>query len=185
MSRMRLVVLAALATVALCPPASADEAIARLRAFEEVPALSSPGGGFFDADIAEDGQSIEFALTYFHLRGTVTQAHLHFAQRGVNGGIMLFLCSNLGNGPAGTQQCPPDGTADSPAIVFGTLDADDIVASAAAQGIAPLELHEVLRAMRAGAVYANVHSDIFPGGEIRGQLKFIRSEAEPVELDEP
>jgi hypothetical protein len=36
----------------------------------------------------------------------VTQAHIHFGPGRVNGGIMVFLCSNLGNGPEGTQPCP-------------------------------------------------------------------------------
>ena len=31
------------------------------------------------------------------------QAHIHFAQRGVNGGITVFLCTNLGNGPTGIR----------------------------------------------------------------------------------
>jgi hypothetical protein len=103
----------------------------------------------------------------------VTQAHVHFAQRGVNGGIMVFLCSNLGNGPAGTQACPPAGTKDNPAVVTGTFDAADIIGGANAQGIAPGEFLKVLRAIRAGSAYANVHSDLFPGGEIRGQLLFL------------
>jgi hypothetical protein len=30
----------------------------------------------------------------------------------------------------------------------------------------------VLRAMRASSTYANVHTDRFPGGEIRGQIRF-------------
>ncbi len=54
------------------------------------------------------------------------QAHIHVGQSGVNGGIAVFLCSNLGNGPAGTQACPP-----SPATVSGIADADDVLAVAA------------------------------------------------------
>jgi hypothetical protein len=33
------------------------------------------------------------------------------------------------------------------------------------------EFAELLIAIGAGVVYANVHSDIFPAGEIRGQLE--------------
>ena len=39
------------------------------------------------------------------------------------------------------------------------------------QGIDPGQYGELLRAIRAGATYANVHSSKYPGGEIRAQLK--------------
>ncbi len=147
-------------------------AFTRLRAFDEVPALSTPGGGRFESHITNE-DTITYELTYFNIKGVVTQAHVHFAQHGVNGGIMFFLCSNLGNGPVGTQACPPDGTRDNPTVVTGTIHAADIIAGANAQGISPGEFSEVLRAIRAGIAYANVHTDLFPGGEIRGQLLFL------------
>lgn len=146
--------------------AQGGTAVARLRAFEEVPALSTPGGGFFTATINEDGSEMNWELRYFNLEGSVTQAHLHFAQRGVNGGIVVFLCSNLGNGPFGTQVCPTDN-----GTVTGTIRAVDVT-GAPAQGIAQGELFSVLRGIRAGVVYANVHTNLFPAGEIRGQLQF-------------
>jgi hypothetical protein len=147
--------------------AQGGTAITRLRAFEEVPALSTPGGGFFTATINEDGTEVSWELRYFNLEGSVTQAHLHFAQRGVNGRIVVFLCSNLGNGPFGTQICPAgNGT------ISGTFRAIDVTGGAAVQGIAPGELFSVLRGMRAGVVYANVHTSAFPEGEIRGQVQF-------------
>ena len=46
----------------------------------------------------------------------------------------------------------------------------------ASQGAAPGELFSVLRGIRGGVVYANVHTDIFPGGEIRGHLIFAPSQ---------
>jgi hypothetical protein len=144
---------------------------ARLRGFDEVPAVSSSGGGHFDATINEEGTEVEWELSYFNLQGSVTQAHIHFAQRGVNGGIVVFLCSNLGNGPAGTPACPA-----SPGAVSGTFTFENIGAGANAQGIGPFEMPALLRAIRAGIAYANVHSDLWPGGEIRGQLSFTPSD---------
>jgi hypothetical protein len=82
----------------------------------------------------------------------------------------VFLCSNLGNGPAGTQLCPPP-----PATVSGTFTATDVIGPTA-QGIAPGELAELIDAIRAGKAYANVHSTRNPGGEIRGQINADRDD---------
>ena len=143
--------------------------VANLRGFDEVPALSTTGQGRFIATLNAAGTELTFQLNYSNLVGNVAQAHIHFGQLGVNGGIMLFLCTNLGNGPAGTQACPGTNSGG----VNGNLTAAEIVSSASAQGIALGEFSEVLRAIRAGIAYANVHSDLYPGGEIRGQLIFI------------
>jgi hypothetical protein len=167
-----MLVLTVLVALAAAPAlAQGGTAVTRLRAFEEVPALSTPGGGFFNATISEDGSEMTYELSYFNVEGVVTQAHLHFGQRGVNGGIMVFLCSNLGNGPAGTQACPAD-----PGAISGTIHAADVVGSAGSQGVAAGELFSVLRGIRGGVVYANVHTDRFPGGEIRGQVIFTPSD---------
>jgi hypothetical protein len=153
--------------------AAGPHARAQLDGFEEVPAVSTTGHGSLRATLSRDGSEIEYVLRYADLEGQVAQSHLHLGQRGVNGGVAIFLCSNLGNGPAGTPTCPPP-----PATITGTLTADDVVGPAA-QGIAPGELGEVLRALRSGAVYVNVHSDLFPGGEIRGQLRLNQRRDRP------
>jgi hypothetical protein len=148
-------------------------AVAHLRPIEEVPALSSAGTGEFVATINAAGTEINYALRYSNLSGTATQAHIHIAQKGVNGNIMVFFCTNLGNSPTGTptpQACPPSGT------ITGTIHAGDIIGPTS-QGIKVGELAKVVQAIRAGVAYANVHSDIFPGGEIRGQITFSRGGA--------
>jgi hypothetical protein len=53
--------------------------------------------------------------------------------------------------------------------VSGTLTATNVITQTG-QGISAAEFAEVIRAIRAGFAYANVHSDLFPGGEIRGQI---------------
>src|SRR5262245_11963848 len=92
------VLLATLALLAVALPAAAQDHFAiRLRGFEEVPALATPGGGRFTADINDDETEVTWHLEYKNLEGKVTQAHIHFGQEAVNGGISVFLCSNLGN----------------------------------------------------------------------------------------
>jgi hypothetical protein len=96
----------------------------------------------------------------------VTQAHIHFGARNQFGAnISVFLCSNLGNGPAGTQPCPP-----APATITGTVRPGDVIGPAPF-GIAPGEFDELMDAMEAGFTYVNVHSTKYPGGEIRAQIE--------------
>ena len=137
----------------------------RLSGYEEVPAVSTEGNGRFQARVASGRAEIAYRLRYRDLQGGVTQAHIHFGQRAVNGGISVFLCSNLGNGPMGTQACPP-----APATIEGTITAED-VGGPSVQGIAAGEFAELARAIDAGMTYVNVHSTLFPSGEIRAQLE--------------
>jgi len=135
---------------------------AKLTGYEEVPALSSPARGTFTA--TTDGDSLTYTLTYSGFPTPVLQSHIHFGQKGVAAGVSIFLCSNLGNGPAGTPACPsPSGT------VTRTVTAADVIGPAG-QGIAAGEWAEVIAAIRAGVTYANVHSQQYPPGEIRGQI---------------
>jgi hypothetical protein len=141
-----------------------------LGGYEEAPAVSTAASGRFQATVTPAGDAINFRISYAGLEGDVTQAHIHFGQKDVNGGISAFFCSNLGNGPAGTPACPP-----APATVTGTIEADDVIGPAA-QGIAAGEMAELVKAIRAGVTYANVHSTKFPSGEIRGQLGGVRAD---------
>ena len=77
--------LAVLAALCAAFPAYADgdKLRARLTGYEEVPPASTPASGEFEARISRDEGSIEYELTYSGLQGTVSMAHIHFAQRGV------------------------------------------------------------------------------------------------------
>jgi hypothetical protein len=140
--------------------------------YQEVPAISTTGNGTFKARIDRNGQQISYRLTYADLEGAVQQAHIHIGQRAVNGQIVAFLCSNLGNGPAGTPACPP-----APGTVEGTIEPADVLDTTApppetaGQGIEAGAFDELVDAIKAGATYANVHSTKWPGGEIRAQLE--------------
>ncbi|HEV8339936.1 MAG TPA: CHRD domain-containing protein [bacterium] len=143
------------------PAAPADgtfQVVARpLIGFDEVPPVSTVGRGTFRATVT--ATSIEYELTYNNLEGTASAAHIHFGQRWVSGGVAAFLCGGGDKPP-----CPPSGT------VTGTIDAADVIGPAT-QGIAAGEFVELRRAIRAGVTYVNVHSDLFPGGEIRWQIE--------------
>jgi len=175
MKSIRVALLAGVATLLLASPGSQDVAQADgqralradLRGFEEPPSVSSTGSGEFRARISPDETSFEYDLTFQDLEGDVTQSHIHIGQKGVNGGISIWLCGTAAlPGPPGTPSCggPRAGGASR------TVTAADVIGPAG-QGIAAGEFAEVLAAMREGFTYANVHSTRNPPGEIRGQIQ--------------
>ena len=144
---------------------------AALNGFQENPSISTTGRGHINLRINDGNNTIDYELSYddlegvgttpFVTNGVVLFSHIHVAARGVNGGVVVFLC-----GGGGKPACPtPSGT------VNGVIVASDI--SLAAQGFNPGEptaFDELARAIRAGFAYANVHTTRWTSGEIRGQL---------------
>ena len=155
-----------LAGTLCCVSASALAETVRipLRSYEEVPSVSSSARGEFRARIDQGATQIVYDLKYSGLQGAVRQAHIHLGQRGVNGGISVFLCQTASNiDPTGQAPvCPASGS------VSGVLQASNVIGPVA-QGLSAGEFAELVAAIRAGVAYINVHSTTFPGGEIRGQ----------------
>jgi hypothetical protein len=127
-----------------------------LSGFREVPkTLSVAGRG--TATLRVRGDAIRYELSYRALGSQVTAAHIHLGEDATAGGIAAFLCGG-GSKPA----CPsPGGT------VRGTVRAGDVL-PLADQDLPAGAIGELIRALRAGAVYVNVHTTEFPTGEIRG-----------------
>lgn len=140
--------------------AQTTDAQATLIGYEEVPAVSTVASGRFVATIDEAAQRIRYRLQYSNLEAPATGAHIHFGQRDVAGAVIAFLCGGGDKPP-----CPT-----TSGVVTGVIDPADIIGPTA-QGIAPGEFQEAVAAMKAGVTYANVHSEKFPGGEIRGQIR--------------
>lgn len=143
-----------------------------LRGGHENPPVISDGFGRFFANVIEgaDGvQEIQYQLRYNVAAGEsdVQQAHIHIANPGNNGGIVAFLCTNLD--AAAENDCPA-----SPGVVNDVILAEDVLAvtegDPAVTIIEPGDLDGLAKLMLDGATYANVHTDDFPAGEVRGQI---------------
>jgi CHRD domain-containing protein len=160
-----LVVAVAVAVVAIAAATGGHGIREKLTGYQEVPAVSTPGHGSFRASIDRQHSAIHYVLTYGGLESPATQSHIHFENRTNAGPVIVFLCTNLGNGPAGTQPCPANG-----GTISGTIRPADVLGGGAAQGLAAGEFNELVRAIKAGATYVNVHSVGHPAGEIRAQL---------------
>jgi hypothetical protein len=133
---------------------------ADLNGFHETPSVSTQGFGDFDARLVDDN-TLHYVFRYAGLEGGNSLfAHVHFGQVGVAGGVSFFLCG----GSTKPTPCPNvEGT------VEGDVTAADVIGPNG-QGIEPGSFDEILRAMRAGHAYANIHTTRWPGGEIRGQI---------------
>jgi len=167
MKKLPLATALAFALAAPAAFADGDKFRMNLIGYQEVPAVSTVATGQFQAEISRDEQFIDYELNYSGLQGNVTQSHIHFGQKSVNGGISIWLCTTaaITTAPAGTQTCPPSGT------ITGTISAANVVGPGGAQQLGSGELAEIIAAIRAGVAYVNVHTSISPGGEIRGQFR--------------
>jgi len=143
---------------------------ASLDGLQEVAAATiiTDGTGTFTATVNNDN-TLTYTLTYKNLSSAVLQAHIHIGATKVSGNITIFLCSNLGNGPAGTPACPDDATHSG--SVTRTVSAADVTNLAASQGVPAGDFKDVVRAIASHVTYANVHTTNHPAGEIRGQIR--------------
>ncbi len=158
--------------------AYAEQFVARLNGFQELGAqnaetgaIRSNGSGTLVLNLDRKAGTATFTLTYSDVgttspkTGTVTQAHIHFGKRHVAGGIMVFFCTNLGNGPVGTPTCPQNS-----GTVSGTFTAASVIAIAG-QNVNAGDFDALVDALTSNTAYANIHTTALPAGEIRGQIR--------------
>jgi len=151
---------AGLLLIGLAPVAVGDddnEFRASLNGYLEVPSISTGARGSFRAELS--GDTLHYTLRIRDFSENPLFAHIHFARPDVNGGVIAFLC-----GGGGKPACPANGT------VTGTVTAANVIGPTD-KGITAGEFGELIRAMRNGATYANVHSPTYPGGEVRGNIR--------------
>ncbi len=129
--------------------------------------VTTPAGGVPTDTSAAIEVEFDSGLTRAQFRINVrngiglTQAHFHCASAGVNGPIVAFLF-----GPADPPVDVGEGSTE------GVLDNSNIIVPTDTEACdVPLNnIASLAFAMRAGKIYANVHSTAFPAGVVRGQL---------------
>jgi hypothetical protein len=157
----------------------AQDLQALLTGFEEVAPKNTSARGSFSAILSPDLSTITYTLTWTGLTGPPLFAHIHIGQKGVNGGIVVFLCGPQPSAPNPNNTKPPCENA-ATGTASGTITAADIkpfgdpAPPVGPQGFSSGDLSSVLRYIIAGSAYANVHTTMYPGGEIRGQIRTNR-----------
>lgn len=132
----------------------------------ETGAILSEGTATLQLQLDNKMQTLTFTLKFSGLSSTVTQAHIHFGQQHVPGGVIVFFCATPPTpAPAGTQSCGGGRSG----TITGTLRAGDVIGPAG-QGIAAGNFDGLEDALNNNTAYANIHTTNFPQGEIRGQI---------------
>ncbi len=131
---------------------------AHLSGANEVPAADTRAQGQAIFNLSLDGNSLRYRLIVANIEN-VRMSHLHLAPAGQNGGVVVWLY------PEGPPPVTIEGRVDG-VLAIGTITADDLVGA-----LAGMSLDELIGQMLDGNIYVNVHTDQFPGGEIRGQVE--------------
>jgi hypothetical protein len=127
---------------------------AKLRGRFEVPPVRTNARGSAHFRLSEDGTRLFFKIFLEDIED-VTVAHIHLGEKGVNGPVVVTL--------------------------FGPLEKPVSIVEAEFTGVitrrdleGPLEgcsLEALIRQMKKGNTYVNVHTFEHPDGEIRGQIE--------------
>lgn len=147
--RHRYLILASVLGLAFAAPAMAQTTYSCfLNGTNEVPANASPAAGSCVVQLNAAQTQVSITCQFVNLLGVYTASHLHGpAGPGVNAGVQIGFVS-----PAAPW-------------VFANANHDGTLTNF----LAPISIAQVAM-LNNGTMYANVHSNQFPGGEIRGQL---------------
>ena len=95
---------------------------------------------------------ISLRVSVFNFRNVLNNSHFHEGPPAVSGGVVVGLGNNANAGGYNTTNGFIDGSFDIPYVGAGTVFAD------------PIKL-------LTGGAYLNFHSNVFPNGEVRGQVR--------------
>lgn len=145
---------------ALPPLASAQSATlaAALNGGEETPVLNTGAVGRAEVSVDAQNQELTVTLRVFNVPTPTTAGHIHVGPEGIAGPVVI-------NFPEAIV-----GRTGDFAMMF-RLNATHFVARPAI-GINTME--DAIQAIVNGNSYVNIHTQQFPGGEIRGQLLVVK-----------
>ena len=144
-----LVALAATAVPALADHSSDFQFKAKLDGGSEVPSTKSDGKGKAEFSVSRSGRSIRYQIEADKLTGRVRAAHIHLGDKDHSGPVVITICAKTCSLPRS-----------------GRLGHASFSKAPGARSFAA-----VVRALRAGRTYVNIHTKRYPAGEIRGQIE--------------
>ena len=127
---------------------------AKLTGSDEVPSVKTKATGEVKFKLSSDGKTLSYTLDVKNIENT-TAAHIHRGMKGKNGPPV----ANLFTGPKKEGKF-------SGVLSKGTITAKDLSGDLMGKS-----LDDLVKLIKAGDLYVNVHTDAKPDGEIRGQIK--------------
>ena len=154
MKRVRLLLLVVLAAFfAVSTGYAAEHSFkAKLTPKEEVGKPDAKSSGKAEFKLSKDGKELTYKL---HVKNVVdaSAAHIHVGKKGENGPPIVGLFSGGKKGKF------------SGVLSEGKVSGNDLM------GDYKGKFDELVKLLRSGDTYVNVHTDKYPDGEIRGQIK--------------
>jgi hypothetical protein len=145
-------------------PIVADQAAAQATGHQthltgdgEVPTNASRGQGNATFRLSADGESLHYRLVVANIEN-VTMAHIHLGPADDTGPVVAWLY------PSGP---PPELI---PGRTQGVLGEGMITAASLMGPLEGMTLDDLMTAIADGNTYVNVHTELLPPGEIRGQI---------------
>jgi hypothetical protein len=134
--------------------AGKDTFSAKLTGGEETPAVKTKAKGEAVFHLVKNGREISYKLTVSEIEN-VTAAHIHRGKKGVEGPPLAGLFA----GPKKEGRF-------SGILAEGTLTGKDLMGSLSGKSV-----QDLVKVIKSGDAYVNVHTDNYPNGEIRGQIE--------------
>jgi hypothetical protein len=124
---------------------------------QEVPARETRAQGQATFQLSADGSELSYRLIVANIED-VTQAHIHLAPAGANGPVVVWLYPSA----------PPAQHIEGR---FQGVLGEGVITEASFVGpLAGMEMTDLIDHIRKGNAYVNVHTTLYPPGEVRGQI---------------
>ena len=133
---------------------SSSKFVAKLTGRDEVPSKDTKATGSADFELSSNGNMLKYKVTVMNI-DKVTQAHIHSGKVGQNGDIVVTLFKS--QTPTGQKK-------------EGTLSQGDITSANLEGPLKGKQISDLIKLINTGGAYVNVHTEMNPKGEIRGQI---------------
>jgi hypothetical protein len=127
---------------------------ATLTGSEIVPPVETKATGEATFTLSKDGKELAYTLTVKDIENA-TAAHIHAGKKGENGGPLAGLFAG-----------PKKEGVFSGELAKGTITDKELMGPLAGK-----KVKDLVKIIKEGGAYVNVHTEKNPNGEIRGQIK--------------